>query len=240
MSQFCSACDRELCIAASSEDEQINVICECGVINQVECTNVQRRHLNVALIKSKMREILTTDEMFAGIDNRIKEEIETYASKIGTHVVKSLKCFAIVFIESRNLLNFNCDYIIKKKQRKNAIQILVNISPNKPTIFVRTPLTYMQIYANDYTQEDRSLYTNITECLLFLNACNKKNMQSIYEKIHKIVIEVKRNNKSEYKLNLKVANLLNIIRFIAYNNITIKELTNVENRIFSANITSLK
>lgn len=188
MAQFCIACDRKLDLISNNEDSHASTVCECGVINQIEYTDAPKRQLNVILIKNKMIEILK-DKSFEKIDEKTKQEIVEYASKIGTHVTHSLKCFALIFIESKNLIYVNDEFSIKKRQRKNAIQILVNINKNEPTIFVRTPLTYIQTYAHQYSSEERQMYIDISECLLFLNACNKKNMQIIYEKIHKAILE---------------------------------------------------
>lgn len=197
MSQFCVACNNKLDLISNNDEENTLLICECGVYNHIEYINNSKRQLNVALIKHKMSEILN-DKLFEKIDDKIKQEIVSNSSKIGTHIANSLKCFALIFIESKNLLYFNDEFAIKKRQRKNAIQILVSINTNVPTIFVRTPITYIQTYANEYSADEYESYINISECLLFLNACNKKNMQSIYEKIHNAILE-----KREYYKNIE-------------------------------------
>lgn len=253
MSQFCIACNKKLNLISSSEDDCMNVICDCGVINQAEYTNVVKRQINVALIKNKMREILT-EKMFNNLDLQTKNEIETYASKIGTHVTNSLKCFALIFIESRNLVSFDTEFTIKKRQRKNAIQILVSISPNSPTIFVRTPLTYIEKYSNIYTNEEKIIYKDVSECLLFLNACNKKNMQVIYDKIHKVIME-SRSHQTELVYNecnlkidknpqslvtIKSSNLLNIIKFLVFSRLTVNDLIEGELLFCKYDIISFK
>lgn len=264
MTQFCIACDRKLDIISNNDDEHTPVICECGVINQIDYMNSPRRQLNVVLIKNKMLEILK-QKSFEKIDEQTKQDIIKYASRIGTHVTNSLKCFALIYIESKNLIYINDEFSIKKRQRKTAIQILVNINKNEPTIFVRTPLTYIQTYANEYSTEERKMYIDISHCLLFLNACNKKNMQSIYEKIHYAILYTrslkKLKNHTSFQVNdsfsnnyfevpvnenvniqppIKTSNLNTIIMFIAINRITIKDLIYAETIFIQNSINSFK
>lgn len=226
MAQFCIACDRKLNLIANNENEHVNVICECGVINQVDYTQAPKRQLNVALIRSKMRDILS-EKHFSNIDETIKKEIELHSSKIGTHVINSLKCFAIIYIESKNLVCSVDDFIINKRQRRSAIQILVSINIDRPTIFIRTPLTYIKLYENIYTDEEKQTYINVSECLLFLNACNKKNMQIFYDKIHNTIIEMRQIKK----IHIKVSNLSNLIRFIAYTGLNVNDLLKAEEKL---------
>jgi hypothetical protein len=133
------------------------------------------------------------------------------------------------------LISFDSEYIIKKRQRKNAIQILVNISPNEPTIFVRTPITYKNTYSHLYDEEEKQTYIDISECLLFMNACNKKDMQSIYEKIHSAIIE-SRNKQSQ----IKTTSLNDIIRFIAINRLKVEDLIKAEQVMINRSILSFK
>lgn len=236
MLQYCTACDQPLNLIVSNEDEHGWITCDCGVLNQIDYVlSTHKRQLNIALIKSKMSEKLEKHPLFKNIDRQVKDEIISHASKVGTHISSSLKCFALVYIESRNLISFDSEYIIKKRQRKNAIQILVNISPNEPTIFVRTPITYKNTYSHLYDEEEKQTYIDISECLLFMNACNKKDMQSIYEKIHSAIIE-SRNKQSQ----IKTTSLNDIIRFIAINRLKVEDLIKAEQVMINRSILSFK
>lgn len=193
MTFFCTACDRQLQIITNNEDEQSRIICDCGVINQIDCSDLVTKKLNVSLIKQKMKKILTQN-LFDTVNEELKEEIILNSHKVKTHAETSLICFAILYLEYKNKLNFNSQYIVKKKQRKNIIKILVDMENGKVMKFIRTPLTYIDIYSQIYTPEEKNLYFNISDCLMFLNSCNKKNMEKIYEKIHEVILSLREEN----------------------------------------------
>lgn len=190
MTFFCTACDKQLQLITNNEDEQSRIICDCGVINQIDCSDLVTKKLNVSLIKQKMKKILTQN-LFDTVNDELKEDIILNSHKVKTHAETSLICFAILYLEYKNKLNFNSQYIVKKKQRKNIIKILVDMENGKIMKFIRTPLTYIDIYSHIYTIEEKNLYFNISDCLMFLNSCNKKNMEKIYEKIHEVIISLR-------------------------------------------------
>lgn len=190
MTFTCSACDRQLLLITNSEDEQSRIICECGVINQIDCADIIKKRVNVFLIKDKITKILSKD-LFNTVNDELKNEIISNSPKIKTHAETSLVCFSILYLEYKNKLNFNPQYIVKKKQRKNIIKILIEIESKNVMKFIRTPITYIDTYSHLYTKKEYELYINISNCLMYLNSCNKKNMEKIYEKIHEVIISLR-------------------------------------------------
>ena len=247
MNFCCTACDKQLQLITNTDDDHTRIVCECGVINQVDCTDILTKKLNVSLIKEKIKKILERD-LFNTVNTELKEEIISNAYKVKTHAETSLVCFSILYLEYKNKLNFNPQYIIKKKQRKNIIKILVDMESKQIMKFIRTPLTYIDTYSHLYSEEERLLYINISDCLMYLNSCNKKNMEKIYEKIHEILISLRNEedekipkllnpyNKSKKpkKAIIRGYNIKSLIKFIAITKITIQDLLEFELILFNS------
>lgn len=232
----CSNCGNFLNLLINSDDDvSINTCEDCGVINYVNSSEIIVKHMNVSLIKSRIREVLN-DDMFINIDEAIKDEIEGHAVKIATHVKSTLICFSVLYIEYKCKLNYVIDHIVKKKQRKNVIKILVDIAKPEVMKFVRTPLTYIEMYSSSYTDVEKEIYKSVSKCLMFLNACNKKNMYSINAKIHSVIVMI-RNNEP---INISAScNMNDMIKYIIVNRLTIEDLINTEKVIMSTPIIQL-
>ena len=232
----CTSCGNILDLLINTDDDvSVNTCGACGVINYVNSSDIVVRHMNVSLIKSRIREVLA-DDMFIDVSDEIKSQIEDHAVKIGTHVKSTLVCFSILFIEYKCKMSTMIDFVIKKKQRKNVIKILVDIARPDVMKFVRTPLTYIEMYSASYTQEERDIYESVSKCLMFLNACNKKSMCTINSKIHSVIVMMRNNEPITISAS---CNMTDMIKYIILKRITIDDLIRTEEIVMKTPIIHL-
>lgn len=233
MSYNCYSCFNQLNLLISSEDEQSSITCDnCGIINYINNNDYIIKHINVNLITNKLKLVLE-EQIFETISDDFKNIILSHASKIGTYVRTSLYCFCILYIEYKNKINFLTEYSIKKKQRKHIIKLLIDVE--KPSImkFIRTPITYIELYSNNYNDNEKEIFINTTYCLMYIGLCNKKKLQIVSQKINQVLLLIKNN---ENIIISGSCNLLDIIKYIIINKINIKNLIYVEDKLIESNI----
>lgn len=183
----CVDCKSELNV---SYDETVE--CQnCGLINEVLASDEKKppKGLNCLLIKNRLKMILESE--FQYISDDLKNEIITYSPKVGRHMNNTLTSFILLYLEYKNELKEISSFIVKKKQRKNVLKILLEI--NRPIIFVKTPITFMSLY--NLESEEKEMFKRITYCLMYLNMCAKKNIHEISQKIYDIIIAVRNKTK---------------------------------------------
>lgn len=221
MNSYCSYCNNILDNILHSDDESISITCtKCGIINHLVNEVKINKNINVLLIKTKLKNILD-DDMFKNINDSIKNDIIELSLKIGPHVKSTLISFILLYLEYKNLMNFKYDFVIKKKQRKNIIKILIEINKPSPTIFIRTPITYITFNNNVYNEKEIKLYHNVSNCLIYLNICNKKNLYIINQKIHEVIESIRNNTDIIISNSL---NYIDIIKYIICYNITVDDI----------------
>jgi len=212
------------CIDCSSfleilDQSDHDVICnKCGIINHYICEVVSVKSVNVLLVKTRLTNIFENE--FKDLDQKIKDTIMSYAAKIGPHVKSTLINFILLYLEFTNQLMIKYDNLIKKKQRKNIIKILVDINKPNPTIFIRSPITYISFY--NYTDKEIEIYHNVSKCLIYLNICNKNNLFQITSKIREILLSIKHQ---ETMVISNVITFVDIIKIIICYELTIDDLT---------------
>lgn len=233
MSTNCYSCHSQLNLLILSEDDQSSITCNnCGIINYINNNDYLTKYVNVNLITNKLK-IVLNDQLFETISPEFKELIISHAAKIGTYVKTSLFCFCILFIEYKNKVNFLTEFNIKKKQRKHIIKLLIEVE--KPSImkFIRTPLTYYELYSSTYTENEQILFANTTYCLMFIGLCNKKKLQIVSQKIHQVILELRDNTTLFISGS---CNIIDIIKYIIYNKLTVQNLIDAENNLINSNI----
>jgi hypothetical protein len=233
MSYNCYSCFTQLNLLISSEDDQSSITCNnCGIINYINNNDFVTKHINVNLIVNKLK-IVLDEPIFETISSDLKNVIILHAPKIGTYVRTSLYCFCLLYIEYKNQINFLTEYSIKKKQRKHIIKLIIDIE--KPSImkFIRTPLTYIELYSNDYSDSEKEMFINTTYCLMYIGLCNKKKIQTVSQKINQVLLLLRNNQDIIISGS---CNLLDIIKYIMLNKLTVKNLLYAENKLIESNI----
>lgn len=226
----CISCNYQLEIFSNSDDECSCICAKCGIINYINNIEHVKKHKNIPLIKSKLVDVLT-DPIFELITDEFKTEIISHVSKLGTHVKSTLFSFCLLYIEYKCKIKIMHEYLIKKKQRKYIIKILSNISFPLPMKFVRSPISYIEMF--ELNDNEKVLFANTSNCLMFLNACNKKDLHSINQKIYQVILLL-RNNEH---INMSAScNILDMIKFIIKYNITINDLIITDDKILSSTL----
>lgn len=230
----CIGCSDVIDVLLNNSEENATITCiKCGVINYVDTEVKHSRRLNITLIKDKIQEVLN-DKQFELMSDELKEEIISKSSYVYTNSKNTILCFCLMYAEFKNKMNFTSDVVIKKKQRKNIIRILIDIVKPDVMKFVRTPKTYID--TSELTESEKEIYNDISDCLMFLNASNKKNLQQLYQKIYSVILLIRHNKPIIISAS---CNLTDIIKYIAVNRVKVTDLLQLESNLFENKIITL-